>query len=302
LSRDVAGIVLVSCQETAPFLSLDDASLRDLSEVPIITINQNAASHILAASGYRPGEVLDNWRSGKNPKSKELIVTLHLTLQGSFDRVETDHFDFLFRGEAIPRESILGLANTNEESLQFIKSFFETVGSEWKKIPTVYFRDFDSKLFYTRHWGRGLSSEEGVFMVYDPQSSDIGLAVHENTHSFMSQNWGGSSSFLSEGIATHLEVTATDKDRANRETLGFFRDGALLPLEKMVELDIGSDEAEAKIAYPASGSFVGFLIAEDGLDKLIEKWTGRSWEEVYGKSLNELEKAWLDWLKDWGNR
>lgn len=63
----------------------------------------------------------------------------------------------------------------------------------------------------------------------------------------------------------------------------------------MVELDIGSNETEAKVAIPASGSFVGFLLSEYGLDLFIEKWIGGSWEIVYGKPLNELEKNWLTW-------
>ncbi len=52
----------------------------------------------------------------------------------------------------------------------------------WDKSFVAYFRDFDSKLCYVRHWGRGLAAPFGVFMVFGGSVPDFGLAAHENTH------------------------------------------------------------------------------------------------------------------------
>jgi hypothetical protein len=297
LDHGVSGIVLVSYQQTSPFLTVRDPSLRDRPEVPIITINRSSAERILSSSYYNHQQAFENWESGKIPESRELLPKLRLRVAGRFEKVETDNFEFRFRGGEIPEARIAELAEVNEKSLDFLFERFEALDPKWTKAFSVYFRDFDSKLFYTHHWGFGLSSPEGVFMVYDGKTPDLRLAVHENTHTLMRRNWGGADSFLDEGIAKYIEALATDADKNHRDTLAFSRDGALYPLEKMITFDIGSNEEEARVAYPASGSFVGFLVSERGLPAFIEKWEGKCWEEVYGKSLAELERDWIAWLE-----
>lgn len=296
LEREVSGIIVASFQQSAPFLAIRDPALRDRAEVPIVTVNGSTAERILSSAGLRCREILDKWKAGAVPDSRELITKLRLRVKGRFESVETPNFEFLFRSETIPVAAIEGLAEVNESSLRFPLELFASFDPSWEKTTTVYFRDYDSKLFYTHHFGRGLSEEEGTFMVYDGLAPDLGLAVHENTHRFMATNWGGASSFLEEGIATYVESLATDRDKNHLAALGFLKEGSLFPLKEMVEFDIGRNERETRVGYPASGSFVGFLIGELGVPRFIELWKGGSWEQVYRKSLSELERDWIDWL------
>jgi hypothetical protein len=47
-----------------------------------------------------------------------------------------------------------------------------------------------------------------------------------------------------------------------------------------------------EIAYVVAGSFVGFLIERHGLPLFRSLYEKDSYEQVYGKSLDDLEKEW----------
>lgn len=135
---------------------------------------------------------------------------------------------------------------------------------------------------------------------------DFGLTAHENTHTLIFQNWGGSSSFLVEGIGKYAAAMATDKGSNHRITQTNLREGKLFPLGEMAKISIGADPRTA-VAYPAAGSFVQFLVEKYSLKKLKEIYQGvakagddaamqASWVAVYGKSLGDLEGEWLAFL------
>jgi len=75
----------------------------------------------------------------------------------------------------------------------------------------------------------------------------------------------------------------------------------------MVDFNIGSSGLKTQVGYPASGSFVAFLMETYGLEamKKVTQLEGRSpkerkktdsWQKSFGKHLSELEKEWLYWL------
>ena len=133
-------------------------------------------------------------------ESEEFISKLALRIEGKFNKIETDNFTFVFREELISEEEMKALIDVNEKSVNFILDLCKSEKLRWKKSFAAYFRDYDSKLFYVSHWGKGFSYEGGTFMVYDGKLPDYSLAAHENMHTLIRTNWGGSSSFMADSI------------------------------------------------------------------------------------------------------
>lgn len=310
--RGAAAVVLFSRKEDYPFLYVQYNSEEHIPRIPVITITKSSFCQIMTSTGKNGESILEDWeKEGKLPLSQVLISKLSLKIKGDFGRIENDHFLFCFRENYIPREQMTMLVELNEKAVQFIFNYFSPMEKPvWKKKMNVYFRDYDSKLFYTHHWGRGLASHEGVFMVHQGEIPDFGLAVHENTHLYTDENWGEeTSSFMSEGIAKHLEALAEDKNKNHLAVIEFLKNQELFPLEELLIHQIGMTGMKTTVGYPAAGSFAGFLINSYGKEKFRKAYIleGRSreekdkkntWQEVYEKDIQTLESQWLKWLVD----
>ncbi|MFC1694038.1 hypothetical protein ACFL1R_11080 [Candidatus Latescibacterota bacterium] len=306
VSRKASAVVLFSYKEEYPFLFYKDKNMENIPEIPIITITKNSAIDIFACAGRDAKEIFNKWKETGKPKSEKFISKMDLKIKGKFDKVVTPNFTFCFRKELIPEKEMKKIAEINEKSVIFLHDIFKPEQLSWKKTFTAYFRDFDSKLFYTHHWGRGLSCDAGVFIVHEGGIPNYGLAVHENTHTLININWGGTTSFMDEGIAKYAEAQAVDKDKNHLLTIQFLKEGELIPIKEMLTINIGSSE-KTNVAYPASGSFTEFLIESYALKNLKEafilerrrkeeKEKEDTWEKAFGKSIDELEKEWLYWL------
>jgi hypothetical protein len=310
-SRKVSAVVIFSYKTEYPFLYAIYKNETDVPDIPVIAITKDSAINILYSSGYDGKEVIKNWEKSGKPLSGELITRLSLKIKGNFEKVETDNFLIRFRKEFIAKDEMEQIAQINEKSIKFLFDIFkEEKELNWEKQLTVYFRDFDSKVFYTHHWGAGLASNEGVFSIFRKSKRDFGLAVHENTHTLTYLNWSdNSTSFLNEGIAKYTEALATEKDKNHLAIIKYLKEGNLFPLEEMVHFNIGFPGLKTNVGYPASGSFAHFLIDVFGLKsfKMVfileartdkEKEKESSWEKAYGKPLAALEKEWLYWLEN----
>jgi hypothetical protein len=306
ISMRASAIILFSYKEEYPALYLDYGNESDMAEIPIITIAQKTAARIFASAGKDLVEIFRKWEETGIPGTEELISKLELKIKGEFDKVETEHFDFRFRKELISEKEMKQIVEVNEKSVKYLMEFFNL---NWKKSFAVYFRDYDSKKFYTLHSGSGLSCEAGTFMVHGGGVPNYGLAVHENAHSIINSNWGNSSSFMDEGIAKYAEACATDKVMNHIQTINYLKENKLFPLKDMVNFDIGRVGLETAVAYPASGSFVEFIVDSYGIKVLKELYIleGRSsdekqnlnsWDKVLGKAISSLEKEWLVWLSE----
>ena len=178
-------------------------------------------------------------------------------MESGFEKIETENFLFRFRKEVISYENMQKIVSTNERALRFLFELFE--GDEelrWEKLFAVYFRDFDAKLFFTHHWGGGLASGEGIFIMHRGEIPNFALAVHENAHILASLNWGNFSSFLNEGIGKYAEAMASDKDKNHLRTIRFRKEKNLFPVEEMLGFRIGRPGLKTDVGYPAAGSFV----------------------------------------------
>jgi hypothetical protein len=302
-----AGIVLISWEDPNPFLVYDKLNFDSIPEIPVITINRGTAEKILMSSRIKPEELYEKWKKGE-VRSQELICKMSLQMKGNFDRIESDDFEFCFRGDYISEDQMKEIISVNQESVTYILELFKEAGLEWTKIFSCYFRDYDIKLFYTHHWGRGLSLPvQGNFYVHNREIPDYGLAVHENTHTLIYQNWGESVSFFDEGIAMYAEAMAEDKNQNHNKVLQFLKEGTLVPLDEMLDFNIGSGDTPTRIGYPASGSFIDFLVDSYGLSKLRNMYGGNpaklkedlhdSLENTFKKTPEQLEQEWLMWLR-----
>jgi hypothetical protein len=302
VGRGALAIVLFSWEKDHPFPAFKERDTARIPEVPAIAINRRSAAMILESGGRDSGEIFEKWKTKGEFTTEVLISKLDLRIDGEFDRIETENFIFCFQKGKFPSAEMSKLASVNEQSVQFILDLFREEPLSWEKTFTAYFPDYDSKLFYVQHWGRGFSSEAGVFMVFDGAAPDFPLAAHENAHTLLGLNWGNTSSFMSEGLGKYAEAMASDKDKNHKEVVGFLKESRLIPLSKLLTLEIGS-APETSIAYPAAGSFTQYLIDTYSLAKVKAAYQqeGRpqeeqrpdTWQSVFGKSLKELERGWL---------
>jgi len=307
--RKAAAVVLFSFKNEYPFLTVSYGREEAIPQIPAISITRASASSILQSAGLDAESLFKQWQETGNPPGSSVLITrLRLTIKGAFDKVETKNFIIRFRTDEISRETMEKIAEVNEKSLGFLFGLFkEDQGLRWKKLLTVYFSDYDSKLFYTHHWGTGLASDEGVFMVHRGGVPDIALAAHENAHILSKLNWGDSTSFMNEGVGKYAEAMAAGDNRNDLQTVAFLKENKLFPLEDMLGFQIGITGLKTDVGYPAAGSFVGFLIRSCGLQtfkeafrlenrNFEEKASQDTWQKAYGKSIQELEKEWLSWL------
>jgi hypothetical protein len=184
---------------------------------------------------------------------------------------------------------------------------FDDTGVTWTKSPTVYFRGHDAKVFYTLHWGAGLADATGSYLLYSEQP-DFGLVVHEHTHSLFDRLWGETVSFLTEGLAMYAQAQATDPMLCHRRTRELRENGVSVPLETLLEHDIGTPGKATDFGYPAAGSFIEFLLQQGGMSKFEELYReaqpgrdpdlGELLLKIYGASPSDLEAAWISWLAD----
>lgn len=303
--RGASAVVLFTAKDDYPFPTVSYAPGVAAPAIPAIAVTRAGAAAILEAAGLDSAELFASWTgAGTPPQSRDLIVRLRLRFEGAFQKSETPHFRFRYRAKELDRAEMDRIAEVNERALARLLDLFKGAGDlKWVKLPTVYFADYDSKLFYTHHWGSGLASDEGVFMVHKGGVPNLGLAAHENAHILATRNWGGTTSFMNEGFGRYAESLVADSDLNDRLAREYLSQGRLLPLVDLLGHNIGRPGLKTEVGYPAAGSFVGYLIRTYGLAAFKEAWRlearedadkakADTWTSAFGKTLGELEAAW----------
>ena len=304
INEGVAAIVLFSVDEENPLFDLENIHF-EKGEIPIIAVDRTTAFLMLYANGYDVESVKAALAEKRLPVMREPIFNLDFCFKGKFEIIDTEHCTIRFNTNTLDSTSALRIADNNENALKFLHKLFAELAPAKEKQLITYFSDYDEKLFYTNHWGKGLAAgKAGIFSIYDGGTNDYALAVHELTHIMFNTNWGRQSSFLNEGIAMYAEAESIESEgsilpakRANDITRDFLISNKLLPIEKLCELQIGADKEYTQMGYAASGSFVGFLIKKYSLKNFHDLWrSDLQWKRVYGKELKELESEWHNWL------
>jgi hypothetical protein len=182
---------------------------------------------------------------------------------------------------------------------KFAKTIFMEVHPKYSPVPRIEVSD------------RPIQVKIGV----DPFNAEGPLIMHEMTHA-IAFNYNR---FFAEGLAIFMQYKFT-KERfwpfpdLGLEQLMIKYGEALFPLNKLIletndNLNFFGFETvnsfENRLAYVEAGSFVKFLIEEQGLRKFksiykmvddasISPNQARSLKEVYGIPLTQLEERWLE--------
>ena len=276
--------------------------------VPVIGLSHDTARRLFAAHSPLGEQDLQRWvEGGEVPRLERLVPKLRCFFEGRFRRLESPNIVLLSRQNAIDEGEAAELLRINERSVAFLLDAFDDTGVTWTKSPTVYFRGHDAKVFYTLHWGAGLADATGSYLLYSEQP-DFGLVVHEHTHSLFDRLWGETVSFLTEGLAMYAQAQATDPMLCHRRTRELRENGVSVPLETLLEHDIGTPGKATDFGYPAAGSFIEFLLQQGGMSKFEELYReaqpgrdpdlGELLLKIYGASPSDLEAAWISWLAD----
>jgi hypothetical protein len=126
--------------------------------------------------------------------------------------------------------------------------------------------------------------------------NNTGPLLHEIVHIYAPNN----NRFLAEGLAVYLHTKlggnpafpnfGEDLRRSAERSLT--RVKSLEALNGVRTPRPLSSVMDEETAYVVAGSFVGFLIERHGLPPFRSLYATESYETVYGKSLDDLEKEW----------
>lgn len=144
------------------------------------------------------------------------------------------------------------------------------------------------------------NAAEGVVTLPISHIRDKSAAIiHEITHIVAKH---GDNSFFSEGLAVYFQnrfglitgfpnysVSLTDLVRSFQGQLRYIPD---LMRDNQIFSQVGT--VERRIAYIEAGSFISFLVARYGEDKLAELHNSYSlqYDRIYGRDVGELEAEW----------
>ena len=152
-------------------------------------------------------------------------------------------------------------------------------------------------------------TEEGIVVLRrDPHNHEYTLLAHQVTHVLMDPISRSAPLMLREGLATYMQERLGGGsgypaygDPLDRYCAAFLRLGILLPLARVAgpeSLYAPTQRLTLRIlsrwqAYLEAGSFTKYLITAYGVNSFKALYQGKSYEEVYGKSLAALEQEWL---------
>lgn len=206
----------------------------------------------------------------------------------------TDHFTLYVEEGGYPDQHIDLVKQDLEDQRSRIMDFLENnhvTGTA--NIIIVDTREKIKKILGFEAQGFAIPENNTVVFLY---SQDYSLATkHELTHYYAFHSWGRpSDNWFSEGLAVYND----------NKWSGYQIDSLAKHLkdnQKLYPLSVLSKKfhsLNAMIAYPQIGSFTGFLLLSYGKPTLRELWTKGFGEikKIYGKSLKELEKDWLNSL------
>ncbi|UCD52115.1 MAG: hypothetical protein JSW27_05645 [Phycisphaerales bacterium] len=221
----------------------------------------------------------------------------------TMERRATDHFDIHYFADSTAAKQIDQIVRRREDAF---KSLCELLKVEsGPRIRFILFQDKASKLKATGHQGAGWAYGNTIVEVYNEDEHVD--PYHETAHIVMGQ-FGDPPAMFNEGFAVHMQEGHRWNGQPVDETAtGLLKEDRLVPLATLLmRTEIGARDDDGEVAYPQSGSFVGFLIKRYGQDRFLKvygalKRSGdpqvhqanlRAIEEVYGQTLAQLEREW----------
>lgn len=173
-------------------------------------------------------------------------------------------------------------------------------------------------------WSNGIALYKKRTVVAHDQPEKkklLDVISHETTHLLFESYWGEAGrsppDWLNEGLAMLEEGESTEHPESTQwyQAMVFLPDKPLLRLQDLAKIsptkDLGDDKAKVELWYTQAYSLVHFLFRKhsrlqfknfcsklrDGKDLEESLWL------VYRyRAVKDLEKAWLDWLREPGHR
>jgi hypothetical protein len=160
-------------------------------------------------------------------------------------------------------------------------------------------------------WGNGAFAAGEIVLTYVDRSYvnvDLDSVIrHEATH-YAARNIGTEApTMLVEGIAVYVSGGHYKPEPIP------LRAAALLPLNAYIPLRPLADDyrgAQHEIAYIEAAGLIDYLVRQYGWDKFLDvygkqeidaktpaEWLDKAFIEVYGESLDDIEDAYLEWLR-----
>ena len=304
-SLQMQAVILYSIWDENPLFFYKESDLENIADIPVIVTNKFWAEKILTAAGVDK-EVMEIQPANKKSYSRALTVKADIRIQG-FKKTEANYMDFFYDPSYVNEQRVKKLIHDNDSSIQMIRNILSLADnkSNWTKVPYVLFNNFDQQFFYSARKGYGVSSENLISVVMTSSKFSFDLIIHENTHRYLYENWGHSSSFMDEGVAEYVEAMATEPDINHLKCVQFLQENRILSFNNYLDADIGEPGDITAVGYPLSGSFIDFIVKTYSLDYVYKLYKLESnstpnradhWKDLFGLDPDSLFNEWKKWL------
>ncbi|MHC4757582.1 MAG: peptidase MA family metallohydrolase [Planctomycetota bacterium] len=226
-----------------------------------------------------------------------------------FEYFTTEHFVFYCSPNTLAYKDVKKLMSQHESALRKVCDFVEI--SPIQVITIFFYPDQTTKKMCTLHTGNGLARGNMIAEVYNEETKLD--PHHELTHVIMGQI-GDPPALFNEGLAVYMQTGHIWNDQhVDKTAIDLLESGKLISLSKLItRTEIGSQNDDGEIAYPASASFVKFLIDNYGKERFINAYKELKNNDhsvdikknisrmkgLFGHSLDGLEKQWHNFLSN----
>ena len=227
----------------------------------------------------------------------------------------TRHFDIYYFKDSTAEREIEQIAEQKERGFGEICRF---IGKDSDiRIRMVLFEDGQTKHSETGHQGAGWAFGNTIVEVYNEKEKLD--PYHETTHVLM-RPFGNPPALFDEGFAVYMSErlgTHALKNLSGGLATIHQRAGELKAKSQWIDLEelvtyteIGSRESQPPVSYAEAASFVKFLVDKYGKDKFLRAYKAltnsndkrvhrqnlEKLADIYGQSLQQLDKQWQDAL------
>ncbi len=213
--------------------------------------------------------------------------------------VSTEHFDIFF-DKGISDDFVKLLALHHEYFYTELVDYLKVKPKE--KIQSFIFKDRQQKkeLFGSANADVAKTWMYSIFTTYDNYNSSL---KHEIAHCFSTEFGEGPlkiadmiNPFLIEGIASACDPF-TDENEVDYLASIAYQNGYKINLAQMYKFASFFTQPST-LSYIYAGSFTKYLIKNYGIEKFKKLYVDPDFPEIYGKSVNELEKEYFAYLDE----
>lgn len=238
-----------------------------------------------------------------NPAARDMAA--------EFRELRTEHLDIYASRGSVADAEIAHIAAEREAGLRNVATLLDVEPKG--RVRLVFYADAVSKTRDTGHIGVGLARGDTVVEILNAETRLN--PFHELTHVLASQV-GDPPALFREGFAVYASERLGSKAldelgypgaTADEAACQLVQNRRAVPLRQLFGYEeIGSEATQPRVAYPQAASVVKYLIEVSGFDRFrraygtllngddpdrIKRNEGL-FTEIYGQSLDDVERAW----------